>query len=237
MEKNKKQDENSRALKAASNKIDKNAFLTEESSHILYLTARILKRSISDKDDEYSIALMAVSEALDSYDEKKGAFWNYASLVIKSRILDEYRRKRGRDREILLAPEAFSGEKGEADNDAEIRIKNEINKKSAAYIDNSLKDELEELSRELKLYDIDLFELPKYSPKSEKTKKGCIELVSAFFLPPPLVDILKSTGKLPINELLKRYKASRKLIDRHRKFILASVLIKAGDYENIREYI
>ena len=52
-----------------------------------------------------------------------------------------------------------------------------------------------------------------------------------------LMEILKSTGKLPVSELLKRYKVSRKLIDRHRKFILASILIKNGDYNHIESFM
>ena len=233
----KKTEENKRALSAAQNTDKKNRFLTEERDHILYLTARILRKTVTDSDDEFSIALMAVSEALDSYDENKGAFWNYASLVIKSRILDEYRKQSSYNKELLLSPDSFSGETGDTERDAEISIRTELSKKTAVYIDNSLKDELSALDKELKAFDIDLFDLPQVSPKSEKTKKTCRELISAFFLPPPLTDLLRKTGKLPVNDLIRRYGASRKLIDRHRKFIVASILIKDGDYKEISEYI
>ena len=232
-----KQEINRRALRAASDKEEKNLFLTEERDHILYLTARILRRTVTDSEDEFSIALLAVSEAIDSFKEEKGAFWNYASLVIKSRILDDYRKRSSYSNELLLSPDSFSGESDDEENNAGISIRTELNKKTAVYIDNSLKDELSELGRELKEYDIDLFDLPKVSPKSEKTRKTCSELIAAFFLPPPLVGLLKKTGKLPVNELLKRHNASRKLIDRHRKFLLASILIKSGDYSEIGEYI
>lgn len=218
-------------------KESKNHFLTEERDHILYLTARILKKTVTDSDDEFSIALMAVSEALDSYDEKRGPFWNYASLVIKSRILDEYRKDSGHSSELLLDPLSFGGDiKGE-DTDADISIKSELNRKTAVYIENPLKDELDALEKELQDYDIDLFDLPAVSPKSGKTKTECAELIKAFFLPPPLLRLLKKTGKLPVSELLKRHKTSRKLIDRHRKFILASILIKAGDYSKIESFM
>ncbi len=234
---NNREEENLRAAEAASDKEKKNIFLTEERDHILYLTARILKHTITDSDDEFSVALMAVSEALDSYDGKKGSFWNYASMVIKSRVFDEYRKKSRYSGELPVDPVSFGGEYGDDDSDAEISIKSELNRKTAVYIDNSLKDELDALELELSEYDIDLFDLPSVSPKSGKTRRECAELIKAFFLPPPLMDILKATGKLPVSELLKRYKASRKLIDRYRKFILASVLIKAGDYKHIEGFM
>lgn len=233
----KKAEKNKRALEASRNTERKNLFLTEERDHILYLTARILRKTVTDSDDEFSIALMAVSEALDSYDEDKGAFWNYASLVIKSRILDEYRKRSSYDRELLISPDSFTGEARDTEKDAEISIRTELSKKTAVYIDNSLRDELDMLNRELRSFDIDLFDLPQCSPKSEKTKRTCRELISAFFLPPPLTELLRKTGKLPVSELLKRSHASRKLIDRHRKFIVASILIKDGDYKEISEYL
>ena len=52
-----------------------------------------------------------------------------------------------------------------------------------------------------------------------------------------MTELLRKTGKLPVSELLKRFRASRKLIDRHRKFIVASILIKDGDYREISEYL
>ena len=130
----KKAEENRGALEASRNTEGKNLFLTEERDHILYLTARILRKTVTDSDDEFSIALMAVSEALDSYDEDKGAFWNYASLVIKSRILDEYRKRSSYDRELLLSPDSFTGETKDTEKDAEISIRTELSKKTAVYI-------------------------------------------------------------------------------------------------------
>ena len=89
----KKIKDNYRALEAGRDKGKKEAFLFDEQEHILRLTARILKRSVCDSDEEYSLALLAVSEAIDSFDDSKGAFWNYAALVIKRRIIDNMRKK------------------------------------------------------------------------------------------------------------------------------------------------
>ncbi len=232
-----RQKENQRAVEAAADIEKKNLFLSEERDHILYLTARVLKHPVTDSDDEFSIALMAVSEALDSYRKDKGYFWNYAALVIKSRVLDEYRKNSKHSMELLVDPGSFGGDYQDEDTASDISVKSELNQKTAVYIDNTLKDELDALETELREYDIDLFDLPGVSPKAGKTKKDCVELIKAFFLPPPLMNILKKTGKLPVSELLKRYKTSRKLIDRYRKFILASILIKAGDYKNIEGYM
>ncbi len=232
-----KQRENRRAIEAAGSKEGRESFLRGEQLHILHLTARILKRTVTDSDDEYSIALSAVSEALDSYREERGAFWNYAALVIRSRLLDEMRKRTDRRAELMVDPEVFSGEPGEEEDCADISIRQEVSAKTAVYIDTGLRDEIEALTRELKEYDIDLFDLPASAPKTAKTRTLCSEVIRAFFLPPPLVEALRRTKNLPVAELLQRTGAKRKQIDQHRKYLLAAILVKAGDYQGIGEYI
>ncbi len=232
-----KAEENRRAAAAKESPEAKNSFLSSERTHILRLTARILKHSVSDSDDVFSTALLAVSEALDSYDERKGAFWNYAALVIKSRILDEVRKNAARDLEIITDPASFSGDIDYDDDSASITLKEEINRKTAVYTNNDLKYELEDLEKELKSYGVDLYELPEYSPKSEKTKNSCSELIKRFFDPPPLTELFRKKKSLPVTEMLKRSSMNRKTFDRHRKFILASILIRCGSYEAIGAFL
>ncbi len=228
---------NDRVRYAGEDRGKKERFLEEEQDHILHLTARLLGRTVTDSSDEYIIALMAVSEAIDSYDDKKGSFWNYASLVIKSRIIDEYRAHGTNNAEISVAPEIFTGGSISEEESISISIRHEVEQKTAVYVDNNLKHEIEALSHELEEYGVDLFDLPASSPKSKKTKESCRELISVFFLPPPLVEALKRTKNLPTKELLKRCNVSRKLIDRYRKYLLASIIVKAGDYKEIMEYV
>ena len=234
---NRKQDDNFKAVQAGRDRAEKERFLYNEQSHILHLTARILKRTVTDSDEEYSTALLAVSEAIDSYDSERGDFWNYAALVVKSRLLDDIRSRAALDKELTVAPETFSGEVYDDDLDASVSIRKEVQGKTAVYVDNSLKEEIEALSQELGGYGIDLFDLPQAAPKSEKTRSSCRRLLKAFFDPPPLADELKRTKNLQVAEIVKRTGISRKLVDRHRKYLIAAILVKAGDYSGISAYL
>ncbi|MBQ7424888.1 MAG: hypothetical protein IJV21_01335 [Lachnospiraceae bacterium] len=234
---NRKDEENLRAIKAGQDKEQKERFLFDEQSHILHLTARILKRTITDSDEEYSTALLAVSEAIDSYNADKGDFWNYAALVTKSRLLDDIRSQSKLGKELTVAPDAFSGEIYDDEDDGSVSIRQQVQNKTAVYVDNTLKDEIEALSQELGAYGIDLFDLPAVAPKSEKTKRSCGRALKAFFDPPPLIDELKRTRTLQVGEIVKRSGESRKLIDRHRKYLIAAILVKAGDYSGIGSFI
>ena len=84
---------NSAANAAKTDHEARNRFIAREELHIKKLTARILKKSITESDDEYAIALSAVNEAIDRYDEAKGDFWLFASYLIKNRIYDFYRKE------------------------------------------------------------------------------------------------------------------------------------------------
>ncbi|MBO6215939.1 MAG: hypothetical protein J6N76_10510, partial [Lachnospiraceae bacterium] len=127
---------------------------------------------------------------------------------------------------------------GEIDEDEPLMgVKIEVRDATAAVVDTGLRDEIEQLMADLSEYDIDLFELPKYSPKAGKTKEKCAGVLEAFFRPPPLTEELKASKSFPFASLSKRTKVSRKLIDKHRKYLIASVLIKAGDYPGLKEFL
>ncbi|MCR4922755.1 MAG: hypothetical protein K5931_01970 [Lachnospiraceae bacterium] len=234
----KKSLDNDRAKEAKENASQREAFLADSKNHILRLTAKITGHVVTESDDEWSIALIATSEAIDSYESEKGNFWSYAAIVIKSRLTDMYRKQPDRNSEISVAPDAFEGNADENDSDLNIRLEIGDKIQAASFgVNNDLKDEIIALTTELKKYDIKMSELFDFSPKSYNTKGSCKKVVGAIFLPPPLVELLKKKKKLPIRDIIKRTDVSKKIIDRHRKYLMAVALILDGDYPNIREYV
>ncbi len=228
--------DNIRAVEAGCDKDKKNRFLMEERVHILRLTAVILRHRITDSDDEFSIALIAVSDAIDHYSESKGDFWAFAAVVTRNRLFDYLRReKRIGDRETDVSPEAFSGDAGEDDETdaASITVAKMSIEKD---VDSDLKQEIVAIRDELNDYDITFRDLAEVSPKSEKTKRDCGLAIAAMFLPPPLVEFLLRKKRLPLAEIEKRTGVKRKLLDRHRKHIVAATLVCAGDYPHLQEY-
>lgn len=228
--------ENEKALNAARNTENLNDFIRDEQQHILRLTGRVLNKNITESDDEYSIALMAVSEAVETYDRTRGDFWSYAAFVIKSREVDYYRKnKRTGENEITVSPETFGGDVDE--DDPAIALKRDISQKTATYADPTLKEEIEALGQKLDSFGISFFDLAECSPKAKKSREACSLVLKAIFTPPPLIDELIKSRTLPIKKILSREKVSRKQIDRHRKYLISAALILTGDYPEIAEYI
>ena len=227
---------NERAIKAAGSTEELDRFLAEEQQHILKLTGKVVNRSITISDEEYSVALTAVSEAVRTYDGTKGDFWSYAAFVIKSREIDLYRKnEKTGEHEISVKPEVFGSDGIEDESDASMQ--RDINEKVAVFTDSGLKDEIEALREKLAEYDISYFDLVNCSPKAEKSKKACSEVLKAIFSPPPLIEEIITGKLLPVKKILERQKISRKLIDRHRKYLISASLILSGDYPEIAEYI
>ena len=227
---------NEQALAAGRSRSGKDAFLKAEQLHILRLAQKITHKPLTTSDEEWSVALLAVLSALDSYNEEKGDFWPYAALVISSRLKDMYRSNARSSAEVPVRPEAFDGDVEEEDPDFSLQY--EVQKHAAVTMDTSLRDEIEALQEELSAFGISFFDLAKSSPKAEKTRRSCADLVRAFFAPPPpLVENLRRSGVLPARELLSRSRVSRKIIDRYRKYLIASALILDGDYPGLADYL
>ncbi len=227
---------NERALRASESIDELDLFLREEQQHILRLTGKVLKRSISVGDDEYSVALSAVSEAVRSYDANKGDFWSYAAFVIKSRETNFYRKNaRTAEHEFPVSPEIFGGDL--PDEEADRALGKDISEKTAVIVDMTLRDELDELDEALQEYGIDFFDLVECSPRARKSRESCVEVLKAIFTPPPLMGEIIKTRTLPIKKILERCGISRKLIDRHRKYLISSAVILSGDYPAVAEFL
>ncbi len=232
------QNDNIKAAKAAGDPSEREAFLAENSGRILRLASKLLGRPVTRSDDEWSVALMAVSEALDHYDQRKGDFWGYAAVVIKSRLLNLLRRRKQSGLEISVSPEAFAGEFEEGDPELSMKLKLRDRMTSDDTASgNPLRDEILALQEELSEYNISFFDLTECSPRSRKTKRGCAEVIASIFLPPPLVEMLRKNGRLPARELKERSGQPVKFLDKFRKYLIASVLILDGDYPGLSEYV
>ena len=228
--------ENEEALLAGTDPDEKNRFLEHHRNRILRLTGRITGKLITESDEEWSAAFLAVSYALDTYLPAKGDFWPYVALVIRSQLGDYYRTQARHSAEVSMRPDVFEGNLEEEDPDFSVQA--QVQSRIAHTADTSLRDEIIALQEELEAYDISFFDLAQCSPKAGKTRQICSELVGALFSPPPpLVPEMRRKKTLPVKKLLERAGATRKLADRYRKYLITSALILDGDYPGLAEYL
>jgi RNA polymerase sigma factor len=129
------------------------------------------------EDDELSIALIAFEEAIKAYDSSKGNFLSFAKNVIKRRLID-YFRKENRFKNVLSLDQKINAEDDDEDYDVSSEIS--IKQFSESELAEARRNEITELKNELSEWGITFFDVAKSSPKHEKTRKICMQIVSEF---------------------------------------------------------
>ncbi len=194
--------------------------------------SRFLTRYCTDQDDELSIGLIAFHEAILGFSKERGAFLNYASMLIKSRLIDYQRKESRHQGQISL--EADQGGDGrplmEKLEDQEDCFEESANLEAT-------KQEIEELAAVMKEFGVTFRDVTEHSPKQSRTLESCAKAVRFAAENRELLDELLRTRKLPLARLALGAKVERKTLERHRKYILAMLLIQTNGYEIIRGHL
>ncbi|MEG0874222.1 MAG: RNA polymerase subunit sigma [Clostridiales bacterium] len=202
---------------------------------ILKCASDCCKRYINDTDDEWSIALGAFSEAMQNYQGQKGSFLNFAKLVIKRRLYDYFDRNKKHQQEISVAPSVFSGENNGEDIATEVSLNV---KKQLTYEPNTAPaDEIKIANTVFATYGFSFFDLTACSPKAGKTKEACAKAAIFMLKTPLLIEEMQHSKQLPLKIIEKNTHLPRKILERHRKYIIAVVELLSGEYPHLAEYL
>lgn len=213
-------------------------FIAAYRPYIAKVTSRFCKRYIDpERDDEFSIALLAFNEAIDQYAPGAGrSFLGFAETVIRRRLIDHVRREK---RHALSAPmSAFDTEDEEEQgsvNPVEIRLAVERHDRQRDAEERKL--EIEEFSVRLAEYGITFAELAEVSPKHADSRRMLAGIGRQIARSPDLLALLQSKKQLPIKQLLAATGVSRKTLERNRKFLIAIALLYDGSYPYLQNYL
>ena len=205
------------AVIAAKDSQKLNEFIAQHEFFILKSAFKTAKHYVSKNDDEWSIVLVAFSEAIKKYDYERGSFISFAELLIHRSLVDYY-RVQGR----------YS---------AEIQVDSLEDNAVIEKNDNNLKLEIETISQVFQSYGFTFMDLAECSPKAKKTKVACGKVVTYLLNKPVLITEMGNNKQLPIKIIEKKTGVPRKIIERHRKYIIAAAEILHGDYPYLSEYL
>lgn len=226
---------NNQAVAAKSSEVKREIFIKDMERTILKIASKMTGRFITKSDDEWSIALFAFNKAIDTYSEDKGDYMAYSKVLINNALIDYKRSESRHNAEVLYDPEVLEGE--DSGPIYEILTRESTVQEEKQLVNTDLKDEIEEINVRLRTYGFSFFDIAGASPKSSKTRTECgraiLHIADNKEL---LVDVLES-GKLPLKQMCGELGISRFMMDRHRKYILAGVIILSGEYPLISEYL
>ena len=194
--------------------------------------AKCISRVCTEQDDEYSIAMIAFHEAILGYEQVRGAFLGYASMLIKSRIIDYQRREARHQGQVSIYAESGEDDRTILDKMADGRDRYE----EAVNLE-ATKQEIAELSAVMARFGVSFSDVADHSPRQERTLEACTRAIRWAAGDELLLEELLRTGKLPMARLVQGSGAERKTLERHRKYILAMLLIQTNGYEIIRGHL
>lgn len=223
------------AVKARADEPFLERFIEAYQPFILRAASQSAGFSVTRSDDEYSVALLAFYEAVKTYDAANSSFGTYARLVIGRRLTDYYRTVRRFDAEISLAPQTFDGAVETEQPDAAMQMA--VVEKMAAPAPADAAEEIRSADAMFREYGFTFYDLEKCAPHADKTRKSCAAVIAVLLYTPSMLAEMRRTRGLPIRELAQQSSVSRKLIERHRRYIIATALLLDGEYPALAEYL
>jgi len=173
------------------------------------------------RDDELSIALIALNEAIDVYQpEKKVPFLAFARIVIQSRLKDFWRKEnRFYQTTIPII------ENSENNHQSALEVQSAWNSYWDQLIIQERGEEIQRFNLLLKAYNIKFSELVDVSPQHHDSRQTILGVAMHLAQNPLLMEYLRTKKKLPVQELADRMGVNRKTIERRRKYLIALALI------------
>lgn len=201
---------------------------------IRQVASRICGRPVDSHDDEFSVALLGLNEAIDRYEGRAGAsFLTYATAVIRHRLLDHFRREsKGRRTVPLEADDAREQLSWPAE------VKEAWARFEAEQEERHTNEEIDMMVTELSRYGITLADLVASSPRHRDTKANLLRVVQVILGRPELLAHLRRAKQLPLKELEQVSGVSRKVLESGRRYIVAvTVIMQHPELSRIRTHI
>lgn len=201
------------------NNSSRSKLIEEYMPFIIKEISKVTGRYVSYENSlELSVGLMAFNEAIDRYQSDKGSFTNLASLVIRSRVKDFLKNNNYYEHNLPIEENEEFGEMVEF---GESQLKEEVNKF------NEILDE----------FGIDIETLVEESPTHEKTRRENIELGRNVSKEKPIVDKLYKTKKLPMADIVLKFRTTKKKLKYHRNFLISVIVVFNERLSYIMEFM
>lgn len=205
---------------------------------VLRVGARVCGRFLqAGRDDEVSIGLMAVNEAIGRYRDGSGAsFAAFAEMVVRRRLIDHLRRQ-GAHRETPFSQFEVEDTDGSQWNPVEFERAQEIDLERRAAEER--RAEIAEFTQLLRPYGVTLADLVRQSPQHLDARARAVRVARAVAERPEWREYLRQHRALPLRamEAAPELAVSRKTLERQRKFIIAVALILTEGLHTLRAYV
>lgn len=214
-------------LSAKADAVSRNKFLEEYKGFARKVACAHCRRLLEwGRDEELSIAMMALNTAIDDFRPDKGAkFSTFASVVIKRRLIDYQRSMQRQSAREVVVEDFFSSAEQASWGEEYLRLERA--------------SELEEFSALLERYGISFADLARESPRQQGVRDRLFRMAKLVAARPELVARVLSQGRLPLEQIAQLTGESQKNIGKRRRYLIALLLVAARekDFPFISSYL
>lgn len=214
-------------ISAKKDPVSRNQFLEEYRAFVRKIASAHCRRLLEwGRDEELSIAMIALDSAIDGYLPDKGAkFETFASMVIKRRLID-YQRSRQKLAEREVVVEEFHPSLQDATWGEEyLRLERAV--------------ELEEYAALLDSYGISFTDLARESPSQQAVRDRIFRVARLVAGEPELVAKILQHGRLPLEQISQLTGETAKTLGKRRRYLIALLLATARkeDFPFVASYL
>ena len=172
-----------------------------------------------ENDEEFEIALLAFTEAIEKYQPEKGVFLAFAKLVIVSRLKNYVEKEKKHEKVVSLDELYETGQDFQAE--------------EAEEQDNHLKQEILKYQKELLFFE----KLADEAPRHKDTRETALDAAEKAGKDEEIVEETYRKRKLPIRRVAVLAELTEKVIKRSKSFILGAMIIFAKEFPSLLYWI
>lgn len=203
------------------------------------VTSQFFRRFVDPAvDDGFSIALLAFNEAIDAFRLEAGrSFLKFSETVIRRRLTDWVRKEiRFKDQIPWSAweedpddPDGRSAHPAEAAASAAAHAEQEDAQRR--------RDEISTFEETLRKYGFGFAELAAAAPKHADTRESLWRISAVMCDDRNIREKWVASTRVPLQELAVRCGVSVKMLEKHRKTLIAYALLAMGDFPYLHGYM
>lgn len=204
-----------------------------------FLRARVAKYSrqqdATRREELFSTAVLAFYEAIQNYAVEKGHFYPFANRVVTTRIIDNLRRIYRHEGKAAPLEDGEDARGSSAQSGAIETVS--LRRYEAQRRQELLAEEIEQFKSELGTWGITMDALTRQSPKHKALRDEYRRAVSIMARTPDIVQTVQLKRYFPVKAISLVTGLPLKKLERARTFLLASLILKIGDYDLLSEYV
>jgi RNA polymerase sigma factor len=181
------------------------------------------------KADNLTDAMLAFAHSVQTYKSEYGAFIQYATVVIRNRLIDNARKELAVQRPLFPLTALVD----EKDTAWEAGISLQVFDRAEE--EKNLRLEIEAVDSEFSQWGFSWVTLLKKCPKQERSRRIAAHIAETVQNSPELLADTLKIRQLPITRLAKIF--PRKALEKYRQYIAALIILSQGDYPYVYSFV